>query len=302
MNFTQFYAAPLYLNPALTGTTPHFRLSTLYRIQWPNLPGSYQVNAFAFDYNLDEYNSGLGLTASQDRAGAAGLRSTQFSAHYSYQINLTQSLIARAGLQAGFTSRSVDFSKLVFEDQLASGGPTREQLSGRSLNYLDFGTGLLIYNERFWFGASVFHLSRPSQGFIYGSERLAMRQSVHAGVKIPLDGGDGLVAISPSIAYHRQKPFDMLDFGVNFQYDPLFIGARYRGLPIRKNARGNVNQDAIAAVVGVKPGNFTFAYSYDFTISSLRGSGGSHEISIIYEPKQDLRYKRGTKHIQCPAF
>ncbi|MDZ7648916.1 MAG: type IX secretion system membrane protein PorP/SprF [Cytophagales bacterium] len=34
--FSQYYAAPLYLNPAFTGTTQDHRFITNYRNQWPN--------------------------------------------------------------------------------------------------------------------------------------------------------------------------------------------------------------------------------------------------------------------------
>ncbi|MDZ7648921.1 MAG: type IX secretion system membrane protein PorP/SprF [Cytophagales bacterium] len=39
--FSQYYASPLYLNPGFTGITPQQRLTSNYRIQWPNLPQAY---------------------------------------------------------------------------------------------------------------------------------------------------------------------------------------------------------------------------------------------------------------------
>ena len=39
--FTQFYANPLYLNPAFAGTARCPRICMNYRNQWPNLSGTY---------------------------------------------------------------------------------------------------------------------------------------------------------------------------------------------------------------------------------------------------------------------
>jgi hypothetical protein len=39
---SQFFAAPLYLNPALTGTTFEDRLTANYRLQWTSLPKGYE--------------------------------------------------------------------------------------------------------------------------------------------------------------------------------------------------------------------------------------------------------------------
>ena len=35
--FSQFYAAPLYLNPGFAGTTPYIRAGANFRSQWPSL-------------------------------------------------------------------------------------------------------------------------------------------------------------------------------------------------------------------------------------------------------------------------
>ena len=39
--FTQFYANPLYLNPAFAGTARSPRINLNYRNQWPGLSGTY---------------------------------------------------------------------------------------------------------------------------------------------------------------------------------------------------------------------------------------------------------------------
>ncbi|MBK7667254.1 MAG: type IX secretion system membrane protein PorP/SprF [Sphingobacteriaceae bacterium] len=58
--FTQFYAAPQYLNPAFTGLTTEHRFVANYRNQWPGIRKTYQTVMAAYDYNLSNVSSGLG--------------------------------------------------------------------------------------------------------------------------------------------------------------------------------------------------------------------------------------------------
>ena len=55
--------------------------------------------------------------------------------------------------------------------------------------YADFGSGFLAYNEKFWFGASVYHLNMPNQTFIQKESRLPIKYNFIFGYKIPLIKG-----------------------------------------------------------------------------------------------------------------
>lgn len=302
-NFTQFYASPTYMNPAFAGAVPQYRATVQYRNQYPSIANSYETNIFSFDYNWDDYDSGLGAMILQDRLSSFSMTSTSLLLAYSYQVKITKKWVARLGLQGAYTTRTTDFSRLVFQDQINTGNPTRENLVGNFIHYPDFSTGFLVYNKIFWFGAGIHHLTRPYQSIVNTSERLAMRQTVQAGAKFSFSKDwDKDISLAPAILYQRQVPFDQLDLGLNFFYEPLIVGLWYRGIPIQKNVAGRINQDAIAGLAGFRYKNWIFTYSYDATISSLNRSGGAHEISLTLAPRYDKRNKRGSKHIDCPVF
>ena len=86
MQFTQFNAAPLYLNPAFAGATIEHRFATNYRNQWSGIPGHFVNSTFAYDHNLSEFNSGLGLVFARERAGTGALGSTEMGLLYSYHF------------------------------------------------------------------------------------------------------------------------------------------------------------------------------------------------------------------------
>ena len=100
--FSQYYAAPLYLNPAFAGTSVDHRFIVNYRNQWPNVNHAFETYAASYDYNLDQLNSGLGFLIVHDKAGSAHLKSTQFNFQYAYKVKLSENWI----MSTGFTRRT----------------------------------------------------------------------------------------------------------------------------------------------------------------------------------------------------
>ncbi|MCF6360965.1 MAG: type IX secretion system membrane protein PorP/SprF, partial [Cyclobacteriaceae bacterium] len=97
VQFSQFYSAPLYLNPAFTGATQLTRVGINYRNQWPALQANFVTLSAYADHFIDDKNSGIGFLIQTDKAGLAGLRSTSFTGTYSYQLPISQTFTLRAG-------------------------------------------------------------------------------------------------------------------------------------------------------------------------------------------------------------
>ena len=79
--FSQFYANPLYLNPAFTGATPKGcpRVNFNYRDQWPGIERTFVTYSASWDQHVDAVGGGLGVLVTQDRAGAGRLNTSQAS-------------------------------------------------------------------------------------------------------------------------------------------------------------------------------------------------------------------------------
>jgi len=315
-HFSQYYAAPLYLNPAFAGSGNNHRLIANYRNQWPAIASGFVTYAFSYDYHLSDLKSGVGLMAVVDKAGSANLQSTSLQFIYSYKVHLAGKWVITPGLSFGYGNRDIDFNKLVFGDQLDfnndGNAPTIDnQVSNNlgSANYFDFGSGILIYNKSFWAGFTASHINQPNRSLLGDESKVPMKTSVHAGVKIPLYNGvfkrDRISSIAPSFVYQNQGNFDQLDIGLHFNYAPVMIGAWYRGIPIQQDTKDNVSQDAVVLILGMQFDNLEIGYSYDFTVSELSAvSGGAHEVSLKYSV--DIAIRTKTKHkdkfIPCPTF
>ena len=156
--------------------------------------------------------------------------------------------------------------------------------------YGDVSAGMLVYNKMFYGGFSIKHINRPDESIILTNQNLftglPYRFSAHAGAEIQLREGNKrkpAAFISPNIMFVRQGDFSQTNVGANFRYGSLFLGGWYR--------HTKINGDAVIAVAGIQQGIFKIGYSYDFTVSQLNNSGGSHEISLRIkprEPKQDF--------------
>ena len=313
--FSQYYAAPLYLNPAFAGTSVDHRFIANYRNQWPNISQAFQTYAFSYDYNLDQYNSGLGFMLMADKAGSANLKSTQFNFQYAYKVKLSDRLMLSSGLNFGVGSRTIDFNKLVFYQQLDFSRnsdnipPPPSNLNVDGQMYFDFGGGLLFYSRKVWLGISMAHLNRPNRSLLDDESEIPVKTSIHGGVRLPLYHGvfkrDRTASVAPSFVYKQQGNFDQLDLGTYFFYEPVVIGLWYRGIPIQQNARDNISHDAVVVVLGFQLQNVELSYSYDVTVSELGPiSGGAHEVGLKFkiELATQTKKKKKERFIPCPTF
>ena len=108
--FTQFYANPLYLNPAFAGTAKCPRVCLNYRNQWPAISGTFVTYSASYDQHIDGISGGLGLLVTKDEAGLATLNTTNVSAIYSYQLHITREFSMKFGFQADRKSTRLNSS------------------------------------------------------------------------------------------------------------------------------------------------------------------------------------------------
>lgn len=328
--FSQFYAAPLYLNPAMAGSTGQARAGINYRNQWPAIDANFTTTSVYFDYFIADKRSGVGFLLTQDREGLAGLRSLSVALQYSYELRITKKLAFSPGFQVAYYSRDVNFSRLTFGDQFdpVTGNlisPETAEVFDTDFkkSFVDLSVGGLLFTDFAWLGITANHLTQPNQSIIDEDAPLPIKFSVHGGLKIPLRPGvvgSGVYArssersISPAFQYRHQGEFDQLDLGLYFTFEPLVVGTWYRGVPF-KTVNEISNNESIVLLIGFtriggkdKNGNrdgLTIGYSFDYTISKLGiGAGGAHEFSLVYTwPMRNPRKPPPDKMvIPCPEF
>jgi type IX secretion system PorP/SprF family membrane protein len=296
--FTQFYSNPVYLNPALAGSSGCPRVALNYRNQWPQLTGNFITYAAAYDTYAKNISGGVGIMAMHDQQGQGTIQTSMIAGTYSYYLKVNRKFRIMFGGQAAYFQKYLDWSKLTFGDQI---DPRRGFIyqtgdvprGDGSHGFFDVSAGMVGFTKNFYFGLATHHLNRPDESMILGESRLPIRVTGHMGANIKL-GQRGRYSSStmlmPNIIYQYQNGFQEFNIGAYLRYESFTIGAWYR------------NKDAFILSLGISTDKFRVGYSYDLTVSNLGGvSGGSHEISMGINLKCKKKPKNFRK-ISCPSF
>lgn len=325
LQYAQFYAAPLTINPALAGagTEDNARVILNYRNQWPHLNVSFISASLSYDQFFPQIQSGIGLIYTHNIVTSAKYRSQNLGAHYAYQLAINEDWKLRVGMEGAYTLRSLGFSSLTFGDQFTNQGlqnPVSQEAGlEEQIGYVNLSLGTFLYSEKYWLGIAAFNLTRPRQNFLASEDifnRLPIRYSVQVGAKFNLtpprfawQAEEREMSISPTFLYKRQGNFNQLDLGVYTTLEPVVFGLWYRGIPFGSNDMGNTigNEQVLSTLVGILMNQLAFGYSYDFALdSALSNTGGAHEISLrlFFEPKTRYGSKRRKyRHsFPCPKF
>ncbi len=297
--FSQFYAMPLQINPGFAGSSFAPRIGLAYRNQWTGFNSAYRTYAVSYEQKLDRLNSGIGFNIEGDNAGAGILKSTRLSAVYAYQLNLSDQLAIKLGVEAGAWQSNLNWDKLTFPDQIDpiggignNTGETRPDLTTQTR--FDISAGMLVLSEKFYFGGALKHLNTPNEGFLLINNNvttgLPLRYTLHGGTEIIVKKGNKRQApsfISPNFLFVSQGPYKQLNIGAYAGMDVVFAGAWFR--------HTFRNADALILLAGFRKDMFKIGLSYDLTVSGLAGrSGGTYELSfgILFDQNESIRKKK----------
>lgn len=284
--FSQFYANPLYMNPAFAGTSEYPRVVSNYRNQWPKNGNTFVTYNFTYDNYIKSMKGGIGFQVLYDRELNGVVNSVNTAFFYSYHIKAGDQTFFTGALQAGFIYKQFNTSGLIFPGMIDQGtgdiiGTYPLPAEDEQKIFPDFSFGIAGQNKETYFGFALHHLTQPNQSIIEGDQvsRLPMKLTIHAGAKMHrfhrlLFSKD--FTLSPNLIYQQQGSFKQLNFGLYMIEKWLTFGAWYRN-------NLSIRPDAAIAMVGYTSEKFQLGYSFDFTLSKLAAySYGSHELSLIF--------------------
>ena len=294
--YSQFFDSPTYLNPALTGQFKgDLRMNLIYRNQWTTTPGAFSYVTASVDYNVPRFGGGIGLMFTRSSEGTAYLDKTNISGLYSYSVG-SEDYVLSFGLQAGITNRVLDYSKLVFGDQIdptlgiTGGSSAAGSLPYNNKFYFDSGIGTNLAAGDFNIGAALQHINKPNESFTGTPSKLPMRVNAHLSYRLDLNAYDNLeddekAYVIPSVVFYKQSQYQSYSMGLQYKRRSINVGLWYR----------SGNTDGPSAVVvslifdlfinrdgGEK---LRFGVSHDAPVSGLSygNTSGTQEGSIGYE-------------------
>ncbi len=307
--FSQFYANPLYLNPALTGANICPRLVLNYRNQWPGLANSFVTYNLSYDMYIEKIYGGIGILVNADNAGDGILKTTSASLMYAFRLRAGENLFFNMAVQGSIYQKALNWDKLQFGDQIDPQQgfiyDTQETPpDNSSVIFPDFAAGVVFgWRGMLHGGVAVHHLTEPDMAFYsQNTNKLPMKITGHLGVNINLDGSSAAFTsdeepkfyLSPNLLYQQQGPWHQINAGLYLIRYPIIIGGWFR--------HNFENADAVIALIGLQYENLKVGYSYDLTLSQLKSNtGGAHEVSVSYQ-FNCIEKRRKIKAIKCPQF
>lgn len=323
IHFSQFYASPMTLNPALAGAfNGNIRFVGNYRNQW-NSFAPFNTFGAGVDINfgqsfLKNDLMGLGVSAFNDVAG-----DTKYS---SMEVNLTFAYIKTlgnryhrsylsAGFQGGYGQKSVDYLAMTFANQydgvyydpLAGSGET---IGFDNKSFIDLSAGIMWYlvpkEDKFsmYIGGSAFHVNQPDQSIGATRDKLYIRYSAQWGAQIPVGK---MTSLTPAATYNVQGPYTEVIAGTNLKF--YLEGMEWSSTAISFGAWqrivGHLDQsltmESTIIAARLDYNHISLGLSYDVNVSSLveaSKNNGGPEISFIYIGDLPHRARR----VPCPKF
>jgi type IX secretion system PorP/SprF family membrane protein len=294
---SMYDAAPLFLNPAMTGLMDSkVRFHAQYRNQW-NAVAYKPLTTALVSFDVPKGKWGIGGQITNMRAGLGNYNALQILGSLSYCVALDKKKYHNLsfGLQAGVTQKRIEYQVLTFDSQwtTANGGSfNRDQSSGEN-----FGNGVQFqeavnFGALYFFGkqqsrinpfvgASFFNLTRPREQFVGSDNRLPIRSFYHAGVRLNVSE---LFYFIPKALFYTQAGQFQQTYAVDAGY--FFKGERFFALGGYLYRTG----DASVAYLGLKKDNYIIKLSYDFNTSSLRTvskTRGAYELSFTWLGKKN---------------
>ena len=320
MHFSQYYNAPLLLNPANTALMPDndYRAGINYRNQWAVIPVPYNTFSGFTDFkiggnkNNETHNNwlGIGLAFFNDKAGAGNLALNEMQGSIAYHLQLNSFTMLSLGISGAYVERSVNYDNLTFDTQWDGYTFNTHMANGEKTgiiktNYYSIGTGVNFAwfpNENVYIklGGSLLNVNKPTESFYHSNNQVGYRPV--GDLDLLFRTGPSLI-INPSIYFTTQAGATELVYGSLFR---TLLGENSNHLPTQL-ILGLYNRwnDAIIGTAGFQVAQVQFMMSYDFTVSTLapyNGAYGALEFSLIYQGLYNKNNKGLKKMYSCPRF
>ena len=319
-HFSQFYAMPLTLNPALTGVSNYkIQANVQYRNQWQSVTIPFQTTAASLSGMLFKDNGllgddyvGLGMSVINNESGDVQFRNPQAMLYAAYHKSLDGD--AQHFLSGGFTygvgQRAINGGLLTFNSQFDgsifnSNIPSGEMLGSESITYQDFGAGIaysFTYDAQssFYVGGALTHINTPNISFLPNEyeDPLDRKFTLYSGGSLPIN--DKFTMLFQGIIL-RQGGFNEINLGAFVRYNLVstYYGSSESDISVVFGTTHRVG-DAQVAVVRFDIYNFMIGFSYDANISELRAASqtiGGFELSVGYQFGEVQQGRSG-----CPVW
>ena len=321
IHFSQFYMAPMIINPGLAGAEFDTRAVLQYRDQWRSVSTPYTTFQGSYDMRFKTSSSqkgffGAGVVLLGDVAGDSKMGTTLANLSGSYHVYLQKNMTLGVGVQGGAFQRSFDETSLKWGNQYESGQYNGSVLSNETLsdngnrfvksdlsagitfNYQK-GNSTISSGDHFNVAAGVAfkHINNPSYTYsiIQSDDRLYRKLVSHVNIEYGIVNTN--IILNPALLYMSQGPSQDVFGGLNVTYK-LQDESKVTGL--KKASSVTVggfyrNKDAFVTTFMVQYSKYSFGASYDINSSPLtKISRGRGAIEFFFRYVTPSPFKSGS--------
>ena len=305
--YSQYYNAPLYYNPALTGIDKGLKIRVNYRDQWPQ----YSDDLKSYNFSMDVAErfmpgaGGLGIIFNTNKEGNGFIKRNQIGVSASARIRISDYWTSQLGFLVSYIQKQIDNSDFIWSDQLDNlhgllypkGSPSFTGFANQNTSYVDLNLGGAMHFEKHYFsatfGLAVHHVTKPNESFSSLDQRLP-RKYIFSSDFVVLQRSNPKKGFkfNPGLLYEYLAGYHTFTLGSNVAKSVL-----YGGLWYRSKQSQIYNYQSVIALVGInipmvnKYSRLKLMYSYDISINNMKGTGGAHEITLRFEFDQIHLFK-----------
>lgn len=293
--YTQSFLVPQTINPGFVGVSETTSAGIIHRTQWPELNLKLNTNYAYFSTWLDDEHIGIGVNIMSHKENFTNYNFIQTNINMSYRIPISDDWYFRPGIEFGYGNKNFGFKNLILGDQLNLNNETTNTFSSDPLvlnnriDFFDFSTGLLFYNDQIKLGVTFKHLTQPNISIIENNiSKLNILSSLNASYEFNI--GDyfntNLLPYDTRIAMHAnymtQGSFHRLDVGSSLIFNNFYMGLVGATNPKALKKTPSYLLTSLNPYLGLKYENFQIGFSYDINTSNIGKTKGVFELVVVY--------------------
>ena len=321
LQFSQYYAASLYLNPGFNGiyNNASVHLNHKRLLQTNEIVEEITQVSFIFPIkpkgSVEQSLGGVGLMAFNEKRGFQGIDETNavfLNYAHNLKFGLLNSYLLSVGVQAGYRIRKLEFNQLLWGSQYnpfigedTSLPPPVSEFDAQKENiivnagimyYYNPQRNYLLYQYSGFLGVSATNLNRPNTSFAINEESVdPIQLKYNGGIEFKLNK----LYVTPSVLFIYLTKNYQYNVGLNFVWAPdadrfnfggpqLLLGSWYR------------LRDSFIFMGGVKIKQLTVRASYDMNSklflpeTNANFTQPSMEISLQYSFSSGDGFRRAS--------
>ena len=279
------------LNPSFYGFGDSSKAGIIYSTEGYN-EGSKIENRFGFaNHYFENSEFSLALDVNSTKITQLGFSTTQANVHYIYKAQLSYEWTFNPSISVGYGNSRLDYSYLVFEDQINVltgyiAGVSRDPVNiDNKINYMDIGAGAVVHNNRnMFFGLNLKHINSPETSFnSNASNKKDMFMSLQMGYEKDLNPY-GQSAFLPENSYlYLFNSFSKQGTKTRFDlYQEAILGNISFGVNEHFNKYDGFSVSQIGTSMSVFIEEIEVGANYSFDIGSKKIGGTTYNTFELY--------------------